>query len=316
MSGRSPGATGADAGTGDTVRTPLAIVVETAREERVAEGERLASVMQVPVYSSRALTRGEVEADLLLVVTREDLQIARWNPGRARPGRGELAYREKGVGVDLGGLDTRTGAGGLSRKQPIARAVGRSSHLVIDGTAGLGQDARLLAAMGYRVIATERSPVLHALLADGLRRAAEDPGQQELLGDRLEQWPEPADVRAVLAAREAAGEPPPDVVYLDPMFPPRRKESALARKSVRMIRAVVGADDDAAEVLAAARRQVRRVVVKRPPDAAPLTEDATNTFGTKLARYDVYVDGTRPPGPAGLREELEADEAAAEAAQT
>jgi 16S rRNA (guanine1516-N2)-methyltransferase len=273
---------------------PLAIVIETARDERVAEGERLAAELGLPILSSRDLTRRTASADLLLVLTREALLVAASHRGRARPGRGEQAYREKGVRVDLGGLNPRPGAGGLSRKQPIARAVGRESGRVIDGTAGFGQDARLLAAMGYVVLATERSPVLHALLQDGLRRAAEDPPLRELLGDRLTAWPEAADVRTVLAAREAAGEPPPDAVYLDPMFPPRRKESALARKSVRMIRALVGADQDAGEVLAAVRQRVRRVVVKRPPDAQPVAEDATLTVASKLARYDVYIDPARP----------------------
>lgn len=296
MTARSPSATGTGtvALPGDADRVPLAIVIETAREDRVTEGERLAAELGLPILSSAELTRGTVSSDFLLAVTPDALLMAPYHRGRARPGRGELAYREKGVCVDLGGLDTRPGAGGLSRKQPIARAVGRASRCVIDGTAGLGQDARLLAAMGFEVLATERSPILHALLHDGVRRAAEDPPLRALLGGRLAVWPDPADVRTVLAARAEAGESPPDAVYLDPMFPPRRKESALARKSVRLIRAVVGADEDAGEVLAAVREQVRRVVVKRPPDAKPVADDATTTIGSKLARYDIYVDPSRP----------------------
>ena len=107
------------------------------------------------------------------------------------------------------------------------------------------------------------------MLLDGMRRAEADPAIASRLGGRLRIWPEPADVRTVLEALAAWGERSPDAVFLDPMFPPRRKDTALARKSVRMIRAIVGSDEDAAEVLAVARRQVRRVVVKRPPEAAP-----------------------------------------------
>ncbi len=299
MTSGAPGAPGtADGGSdGDDAtgeRPLLAIVIETAKEARVAEGRRLADALGVPVMHSRALTRGDVTADTYLVVTKEALELAPAQRGRSRPGRGELAYRARGVRVDLGGLDPRTGPGGLSRKQPIARAVGRESHLVLDGTGGLGQDARLLAAIGHEVLATERSPVLHALLADGLRRAEEDPEVRALLGGRLRLWPEPADVRSVLDALAEQGEPEPDAAYLDPMFPPRRKSSALARKSVRMIRAVVGADEDAAEVLADVRARVRRVVLKRPPDADPVADDAVHVIETKMARYDVYVDPTRP----------------------
>lgn len=269
---------------------PLAVVIETAREERVAEGRRLAEGLGVPVLESRDLSRGLVTAAMLLAVTPERLELAPYHRGRGRPGRGELAYREKGVGVDLGGLDPRTGPGGLSRKQPLARAIGRRTDFVLDGTAGLGQDARLLAAMGFRVLATERSPVLHAMLLDGLRRAEADPAVATLLGGRLRIWPEPADVRTVLDSLAETGASPPDAVLLDPMFPPRRKETALARKSVRMIRAIVGSDEDAAEVLAAVRARVRRVVVKRPPEAMPVAEDPTMTVASKLARLDVYVD--------------------------
>jgi 16S rRNA (guanine1516-N2)-methyltransferase len=275
---------------------PLAVVIETAREERVAEGCRLAERLGVPVLESRDLSRGQVAAAMLLAVTPERLELAAHHRGRGRPGRGELAYREKGVAVDLGGLDARTGPGGLSRKQPLARAIGRRTDLVLDGTAGLGQDARLLAAMGYRVLATERSPVLHAMLLDGLRRAEADPAIASVLGGRLRIWPEPADVRTVLRTLAETGEMSPDAVFLDPMFPPRRKDTALARKSVRMIRAIVGSDEDAAEVLAAARHRVRRVIVKRPPEAAPVAADPTMTIASKLARLDVYVnpEGSEP----------------------
>ncbi len=275
---------------GDVPACPLAVVVETARDERVAEGRWLADRLGVPVLESRELSRGHQAAAMLLAVTPERLELAAFHRGRGRPGRGELAYREKGVWVDLGGLGPRTGAGGLSRKQPLARAVGRRTDFVLDGTAGLGQDARLLAAMGYRVLATERSPVLHAMLLDGMRRAEADPAIASRLGGRLRIWPEPADVRTVLEALAAGGERSPDAVFLDPMFPPRRKDTALARKSVRMIRAIVGSDEDAAEVLAVARRQVRRVVVKRPPEAAPVAGGPTMTIESKLARLDVYVD--------------------------
>jgi len=310
----APGAPGtADAGRGDGGvepgdRPPLAVVIETAKESRVDEGHRLAGALGVPVLGSRELTRGEVEAERYLVVTKDALELGPAQRGRSRPGRGELAYRAPGVRVDLGGLDPRVGPGGLSRKQPIAKAVGRESHRVLDGTGGLGQDARLLAAIGHEVLVTERSPVLHALLADGLRRAEEDPATAQLLGGRLRLWPEPADVREVLDALAAQGETAPDAAYLDPMFPPRRKATALARKSVRMIRDVVGADEDAAEVLADVRARVRRVVVKRPPDAEPVAGDAVRTIETKMARYDVYVDPTRPvPDRGGGRPDGHAD---------
>jgi 16S rRNA (guanine1516-N2)-methyltransferase len=46
---------------------------------------------------------------------------------------------------------------------------------VIDGTAGLGKDAFVLAGLGCKVTLVERHPVVVALLADGLARAWQDP---------------------------------------------------------------------------------------------------------------------------------------------
>ena len=64
--------------------------------------------------------------------------------------------------------------------------------------------------------------------------------------------------------------PPPDVVYLDPMYPHRQK-SALVKKEMRVFQSLVGADEDADLLLAPALAlATRRVVVKRPDYAEPL----------------------------------------------
>ena len=44
--------------------------------------------------------------------------------------------------------------------------------LAVDATAGMGEDALLLAAAGFRVILCERNPVIASLLEDTMRRAA------------------------------------------------------------------------------------------------------------------------------------------------
>jgi 16S rRNA (guanine1516-N2)-methyltransferase len=208
-------------------------------------------------------------------------------------GRLELRDREsrrgRGVSVDFGRLDLRRGSGGISRKQPLARAVGPDSRAVVDATAGWMQDAMLMAALGCQVIAVERHPVIAALIDDGLRRAARGPlasaaARLSLLN---------GDARLLLPRLA----PAPEVVYLDPMYPPRR-HSALPRKDVRLLRAIVGDDEDSAELAAAALgAAARRVVVKRPVHAAPLVEGPDLQFKGKLARYDVYLV-RRPQGGA------------------
>ena len=92
------------------------------------------------------------------------------------------------------------------------------------------------------------------------------------------------DVLARMSDREA-----PDVVYLDPMYPPRSK-SALPKKEMRILRRLIGDNPDAGGLLEVARRVARyRVVVKRTPRAPALAPAPTMSYRSKLARYDVYV---------------------------
>ena len=82
---------------------------------------------------------------------------------------------------------------------------------------------------------------------------------------------------------------PPDVVYLDPMFPHRDK-SALVKKEMRLFRPLVGDDQDAPALLEAAQALAsHRVVVKRPRKA-PIIEGARPGYALegKSSRYDIY----------------------------
>jgi 16S rRNA (guanine1516-N2)-methyltransferase len=179
-------------------------------------------------------------------------------------------------------------AGDRSRRQPLARALGKGNRSVVDATAGLGQDAFRMAVLGYDVLALERSPVLAALLNDALGRAAADGNLAHGSGGQLRV--ECADARTALEQLS------PDIIFLDPMFPEKRRRSALARKEMRMLRALVGEDEDAVELLTIARRRARRrVVVKRPSHAGPLAGTPDFSQDGKLVRYDVYL--CRNDGP-------------------
>jgi 16S rRNA (guanine1516-N2)-methyltransferase len=93
------------------------------------------------------------------------------------------------------------------------------------------------------------------------------------------------DARTILPTLD----PAPDVIYLDPMFPPKRRKSAAVRKELALLRRLAGDDPDAHELFEVARRCARqRVVVKRPDHAAPLAPNPTVSYGGKLVRYDVY----------------------------
>ena len=168
---------------------------------------------------------------------------------------------------------------GLSRRQPLARALGKA-QFVADATAGLAQDAFRLALMGYRVTAIERCAAVAALVRDGLHRLNQTP---HALGDRLQL--QTGDARTLLPALT----PRPEVVYLDPMFPAKRNTSAAVRKELKWLRDLVGEDPDALELFERARRAATyRVVVKRPDHAPPLVPNPAASIHGKLVRYDIY----------------------------
>lgn len=184
------------------------------------------------------------------------------------------------------------------RRQPLARACGLHRHgpqRVMDATAGLGRDAMVLAALGCEMTLLERSPIVAALLYDGLQRAYADQtlGQMATRQIRMRH----ADAQDFM---QQAGDAAYDVIYLDPMYPHSRKQ-ALAKKEMRILRAVAGEDDDAADLLTLALKcAAQRVVVKRPPHADPLAgQEPDHALTGNRVRYDVYFTrklGTRKLG--------------------
>jgi Protein of unknown function (DUF548). len=82
----------------------------------------------------------------------------------------------------------------------------------------------------------------------------------------------------------------PDCIYLDPMFPPKRKQSAATRKSMAILRDILGDDLDRQVLFEAAFAATgRRVVVKSPDYAEPLGGKPQESYQGKLLRYDVYL---------------------------
>lgn len=175
---------------------------------------------------------------------------------------------------------------GGGKGQLIAKAVGVQGGrrpTIIDATAGLGQDAFVLATLGCNVTLIERNAVVHALLQDGLQRAGKSAEVADIIA-RMQL----ADGNAAQLLPQM---PIADTIYLDPMFPERQK-SALVKKAMRFFHDVVGEDADAANLLPLARKHAKhRVVVKRPLHA-PYLADVTPTYQLKgkAMRYDIYVN--------------------------
>ena len=77
--------------------------------------------------------------------------------------------------VDFSGEARRLRPDALARELLVraARVRGAGAPVVVDATAGLGEDALLLAAAGAQVYMFEKNEVIAALLADGISRALE-----------------------------------------------------------------------------------------------------------------------------------------------
>ena len=169
----------------------------------------------------------------------------------------------------------------------LGKAVNHGSQpRVWDGTGGLGRDAFVLASLGLNVTVFERHPVVAALLADGLARASAD-SAVAAIAQRITLYQ--GDVLALMPA-VLQTQAPPDVVYLDPMYPQRQK-SAAVKKEMAYFHELVGPAGDDAALLQGARRIARkRVVVKRPQGGAVLAGvQPAFQYQGKSTRFDAYL---------------------------
>lgn len=241
-----------------------------------AEAERVAKLLSLPCQASGA---GCVLSEYWLEVTAERLQLVHSQDSMTAKLfadflRGPLGYR-----LFHGG----------GRNQAIARAVGLKKYkgklAVLDATAGLGRDAFILATLGCDVQMIERSPIIAALLLDGLKRA-----EQSVTMAHVARALRVTVADAGHVLQNLQNEDAPDVVYLDPMFPCEKK-SALSKIEMRIIRDIVGDDLDADQLLwLALQKAKKRVVVKRSSGAPVLANTAPSFLVEgKSSRYDVYT---------------------------
>lgn len=191
-----------------------------------------------------------------------------------------------GVRVDFNSAALRRRAADRLRHQDLIKAIGikgAARPTVLDATAGLGSDAFLFAASGCQVWMLERSPIVHALLADGLRRGADPVSPVAGIVARMK-----LVFGDILDPAHAVD--PMDVVYLDPMFPADRK-SARSGKGMYLLQELLGPAVDESDLFARALSVARqRVVVKRGKRSPAIASKPVDIcFRGSSSRYDVYL---------------------------
>ena len=263
---------------------PSQVMVYTEYAEFEAAADALAEKLAVPFCSDPEQAQSFARSDLLLHLTKEGLCL-------------------EGAGLrllpDFSSMRPRILKGNLQKEflakvSRIKSPDGEKQQLyAIDATAGLGEDSFLLAACGYQVCMYERDPVISALLEDCLHRAAKDP-QLALIASRM-QIVQGDSIQALhaLADRQATQDEStaiPDLIYLDPMFPQRRK-SGLIGKKLQLLQKLEQPCMEEADLLQAAMEvHPRRIVIKRPLKGPYLDGKKPHySLEGKAIRYDCFT---------------------------
>ena len=177
---------------------------------------------------------------------------------------------------------------GGGKSEAIVKAIGGHKNKglnVLDCTAGMATDSFVMASSGANVSMLERNIIVAALIEDALQRA------QDLdVSSRLRFFN--VDAKTFLNTKDYQSDKF-DVIYLDPMFP-HKKKSALVKKEMQAFQRLLGPDTDSDEIFELAlNRALKRVVVKRPNYAPPLSSNDKRfpdlAVKSKKHRFDVYL---------------------------
>ena len=233
---------------------------------------QLATKLDVPVYQT--VTKDTAESFFLC-----------WREGRLKL-LDKALLKKGGLSVDIEPRPGEQRSWPAPKKGALAQAIGRKTKTIVDATTGWGQDSLHIFRMGYDLRCIERSPIMVELLADGFRRLSEVDWVTSL---NIE-IPELISGNAIEVLANL--DQNPECIYIDPMFPPKRKKSALAKKSMTVLRDLLGDDKDKEQLFERAWQAAsKRVVVKSPDYAEPIAGKPDESFSGKLLRYDMYLKG-------------------------
>lgn len=238
-----------------------------------ATAAALAQKLSLPLALSR-----QQAYDYLLILTLEYIGLQK-TEGTLLPLyvdflRGRMNYRAQHTSI---------------KNEALAKAMGlkgKTHPKIIDATGGLAGDSFTLASLGFEVTLLERSSIIYTLVSDAIHRA-----QKDLCVASSVSRMHLVHADAIAWLQDLKAQDRPDIIYLDPMFP-ERKKSALPKQEMLILHDIVGEDEDAEALLRVALAcAVKRVVVKRPRLAAVLAVDVAPSFSLSgsSSRFDVYL---------------------------
>lgn len=230
----------------------------------------MASRLNVPILTE--LTKN-TEQDFFLTYRQGHLKLL-----------DKALLKKGGLSVDIEPRPGEQRSWPAPKNGALAQALGRKTKTVVDATTGWGQDSLHIFRMGYQLRCIERSPIMVELLSDGFTRLSEVDWVRNL-NIQVPQLISGNAIEKLASLKEK-----PECVYIDPMFPPKRKKSALPKKSMTILRDLLGDDDDRDKLFSMAFQiATRKVVVKSPDYAEPIAGKPSESFSGKLLRYDVYL---------------------------
>ncbi|NKB77453.1 MAG: hypothetical protein GKR96_10535 [Gammaproteobacteria bacterium] len=169
---------------------------------------------------------------------------------------------------------------------PLIRAIGKNARDVIDATAGWCGDALNLVRHGFNVTAIEQNDVVMSMLMHALGKVESQSVKNQLKLVHQNS----VDYLDTLESKVC-------VVYLDPMYPHKIKQSK-SKKNMQVLQQLVNEPSNEETLLSLAMDcATQRVVVKRPHYARPLELKGTTkrrgghkvgNIRTKLVRFDIY----------------------------
>lgn len=165
---------------------------------------------------------------------------------------------------------------------PLLRAL-KVPHLpvlhIIDAMGGFGYDAFLCASQGHTVHSIEKNPEIFAALKQAHT-------QLQHQGLCLNWTISEGEAATVLTPASA------EVVYLDPMFPGKKK--SLPKKGMALIQTLAPIEPDSPILLEAALRAATHKVVIKRPRTGPYYAGKKPTYSLtyQAIRYDIYATKT------------------------